>query len=224
MSTVIVFQNECEVPTSIGSLRAFRRWAASEAFPEPGRIDYLQGRIEVDMVPEDFFSHGAVKVELAAVLATTTRDAALGYIRVDRTRITNADADLSAEPDLVFISNEARSEGRVEIARNEHGRCMEVIGSPDLVVEIVSDSSEHKDLVRLPKAYFDAGVREFWLIDARGEELVFIIHRRSTKAFAPVRADSSGFQTSAVLRRKYRLTRRKDHLGEWEYRLEERER
>jgi Uma2 family endonuclease len=35
-----------------------------------------------------------------------------------------------------------------------------VEGGPDLVVEIVSDSSEEKDLDRLPRAYFSAGVRE----------------------------------------------------------------
>jgi Uma2 family endonuclease len=47
-----------------------------------------------------------------------------------------------------------------------------------MIVEAVSDSSVHKDTKRLPKACFLAGVREYWLADARREPFVFRIHRR----------------------------------------------
>jgi len=45
-----------------------------------------------------------------------------------------------------------------------------------MVVELVGDASVGKDRRRLPPAYFAAGVTEFWLIDARGPELEFVIH------------------------------------------------
>ena len=45
------------------------------------------------------------------------------------------------------------------------------------MVEIVSDASVKKDTERLPAAYHAAGIREFWLIDARGVEVRFTIHR-----------------------------------------------
>ena len=57
----------------------------------------------------------------------------------------------------------AIDEGRVRLipkATGETGRFVEVEGSPDLVIEIVSDSSVNKDTWRLPKAYFDAGLSE----------------------------------------------------------------
>jgi Uma2 family endonuclease len=50
--------------------------------------------------------------------------------------------------------------------------------APDLIVEIVSDTSVRKDTERLPVSYFAAGVGEFWLIDARRDPLEFLIHRR----------------------------------------------
>jgi len=53
MATVLLEDREqIEIPT-IHNLAEFRRWALSEDFPERGRIDYIAGKIEVDMSPED---------------------------------------------------------------------------------------------------------------------------------------------------------------------------
>lgn len=46
----------------------FRAWTRSDRFPERGRIDWLDGVVEVDMAPEDLFTHGTVKVAVAADL------------------------------------------------------------------------------------------------------------------------------------------------------------
>ena len=82
---------------------------------------------------------------------------------------------------------------------------MEVEGAPDLVVEIVSDTSTSKDTCRLPAAYFLAGVPEFWLVDARGKAAAFTIYRRGPKGYEPVDRDPDGFQSSAVLGCGYQL-------------------
>ena len=94
-------------------------------------------------------------------------------------------------------------------------------GSADLVVEIVSDSSVKKDTRRLPAAYFQAGVREFWLVDARGEKPVFIIHQPGPKASSPLSVDVDGFQPSAVFGCRYRLDAIRDKGGNWEFDLRE---
>jgi hypothetical protein len=57
-----------EIPL-VQSLGAFRAWASSDDFPERGRIDYINGRIEVDMSPEELYCHGAIKIELIRVLS-----------------------------------------------------------------------------------------------------------------------------------------------------------
>jgi Uma2 family endonuclease len=96
---------------------------------------------------------------------------------------------------------------------------IEIEGAPDLIIEIVSDSSVTKDTKRLPAAYFAAGVREFWLVDARREELMFRIHSRGPERFVSRRADREGYQRSSVLGRRFRLNRHRDARGHWQYDL-----
>jgi Uma2 family endonuclease len=98
-------------------------------------------------------------------------------------------------------------------------RWVEIEGGPDVVIEIVSDSSSTKDTVRLPPAYHRAGVREFWLIDARGKEIVFRIHRQGDTRFEPVALLPGGFQVSEVLGCRCRLDRKRDEQGHWTYDL-----
>ncbi len=63
------------------------------------------------------------------------------------------------QPDLLFVSSQRR-----EIS-SERG----VNGAPDLVVEVLSDSTQRRDLnVKLP-VYGRNGVREMWAADLRDE-------------------------------------------------------
>src|SRR3990172_3727392 len=170
MASCVVFEERVEVPMPISSLGDFRTWSHSANFPQTGRIDYVDGRIEVDMSPEDLYSHGTLKAKLCAVLQRIVDDDDIGELFVDRTRVVNLAANLSVEPDLVFVSWQSLETGKVRpVPRGTGGeeRYIELEGSPDLVVEIVSDSSVLKDTRRLPSLYYRAGVAEFWLIDAR---------------------------------------------------------
>jgi Uma2 family endonuclease len=224
MATTVLFEEQVEIPLNLRSLAAFRRWATSDDFPERGRIDYVAGRIEVDMSPEDFFCHGTLKTEIVAVLHRRVKEDHLGHLVTDSTRVSSVEADLSAEPDVVFVSHATLDAGRARLipkAGSEPRRFVELEGAPDLIVEIVNDHSVQKDTQRLPEAYFQAGVSEFWLADARGESLVFRIHARGESSFEPVEPDPEGFQPSAVLARSYRLEGRRDTQGNWAFDLVE---
>ena len=94
-------------------------------------------------------------------------------------------------------------------------------GPPDLIVEIVSDSSVRKDTKRLPKAYWQAGVLEYWLVDARREELFFRIHQRGDADYQPALMDDESYQYSAVLDCWYRLDRSRNPRGRLQYVLRE---
>ncbi len=224
LATSVVFEELVEVPLGVRSLDDFRRWALSDDFPESGRIDFIDGKIEVDMAPEDLFCHGTLKSEMAGVLHQRVKRDKLGHLFIDKGRISSPEAGLSVEPDIVFLSHEAVRSGRVRLipkAGGQPGRYVEIEGAPDLVVEIVSDSSVTKDTRRLPAAYFRAGVREFWLADARGERPVFIIHSPGQNGFGPVSPDADGFQPSAVFDCRYRLDAARDADGNWEFDLRE---
>lgn len=215
----VIFEEQVEVPLEIHSLDDFRRWTRSDDFPQTGRIDWIDGRIEVDMTPEAFYTHGGVKTEIAGVLWQLVKENDLGELYIDRARIASVPAALSSEPDMIFTSHETLDSGAVRFIAKQ-GRDDDVIemeGGPDMVVEIVSDGSVGKDTRRLPVAYYKAGVREFWLVDARQDELLFQIHGRGDSGFKPAEADAEGFQHSAVFSRGFKLLRERDRRGHWKY-------
>jgi Uma2 family endonuclease len=96
---------------------------------------------------------------------------------------------------------------------------VEVEGPPDMVLEVVSDSSVAKDTQRLPEAYFAAGVGEFWLVDARGKNVVFRIHVRGGEGFRPVVSDTEGYQRSSAFPARFRLDAHRDRRGNWAFDL-----
>jgi len=226
MATSVLFEEQVEIPLNIRSLPDFRRWTGSDDFPERGRIDFLQGRIEVDMSPEDLFVHGTLKTEIVGVLHRLVKAGGLGHLFTDRARVSSPEADLSVEPDVVFVSHESLQSGRVRLvpkASREPDRYIELEGAPDLIVEIVSDTSIRKDTERLPVSYFAAGVGEFWLIDARREPLEFQIHHRGPTAYVPAPPDPAGYLPSPTFHRSFHLLRRRNVHGRVEFDLLEKE-
>ena len=223
MAASVILEDQLEIPMDIHSLDDFRQWALTEEFPERGRIDYIAGRIEVDMTFGDLFCHGTLKTELLRVVGQRVKTPQRGHLFTDRTRVSSPAADLSAGPDLVFVSHESIASGRVRPvpkASGELGRYIELEGAIDLIAEVVSDSSVTKDTRRLPRAYYQAGIREFWLIDARGDDLQFQIFQAGRTQFDPAPADrTDGYRHSAVLEAWYRLERRQGPQGLWTYDL-----
>jgi Uma2 family endonuclease len=202
-------EGSLRIPPGIHSLEAFRDWAQSEDFPHSGRIDYLQGAIEVDIGHEDLQMHATPKGSLLAYIEGIVSGANLGQVFVGRTVLSSDEADLHCEPDVVYVSLESLRSGRVRYrpSKRKSGRYSEIEGAADLVVEIVSDSSVAKDTQRLPPLYARAGVRELWLVDARGTAVELHIFELHRGAYRPARADSDGFQASKVLGRRLRVRR-----------------
>jgi Uma2 family endonuclease len=217
----VVFEEGLRIPAAVHSLTAFRRWAQSDRFPARGRIDYLEGEVEVDISPEDLYTHGAVKVAVTAALHDIVAEGDLGHVFVDGARVTSPQAELSAEPDVVAILWESLDTGRARhVPGRTEGRVAEIEGAPDLVVEIVSDGSVRKDHERLPVLYARAGIPELWRIDARGSELSFEILSLAGTEYRRVEADHDGWIPSAILGLRFRLTRRMARHSTWRYRLE----
>jgi Uma2 family endonuclease len=219
----VIIEEELRVPAASHTLVGFRRWVASGRFPERGRIDYLAGDVEVDMSPEDLFAHGAPKAGIAAILHELVVVADRGSVFVDRARVTSPAAELSAEPDVVVLlwaSVETERARLIPSAAGKSGRYVEIEGSPDLVVEVVSDSSQGKDLARLPRLYARAGIPELWQVDARGAELRFTILTLGDGGYEPQPAGSEGWVASPALGLRFRLLREPGRFDTWRYRLE----
>ena len=223
MSPAVVIEERLRIPVETHTLAGFRAWALSDAFPETGRIDFLAGDVEVDVSPEDLHTHGTVKVAITAALHWLVADGDLGEVFVDRTRVSSPAADLSAEPDVVLILWPSLEQGRcryLPATSGSSGRFVEVEGAPDLIVEVVSDSSVGKDTRRLPPLYARAGVPELWLVDARGEEPSLRLLSLVKGQYGQVAPEAEGWLASSVLRRSVRLQRRRTRFGTWRYLLE----
>jgi Uma2 family endonuclease len=223
--SAVVIEDQLEIPLGIRNLRDFRKWMRSPEFPERGRIDYIDGDIEVEMSPEQFFSHSGPKTEIIRALANWNhRQLQRGYLATDSMRFVNRSAELSCEPDIIYVSYDSLKSGRVRLIpqkKDDPDRCLELEGAVDLVVEILSDSSIAKDTRRLPVAYFAAGVLEYWLVDARDDrDLVHRIYRRGKTRFQRVRPDADGFQKSGVFKQSFQLTRERSDLGLWQFQLQ----
>jgi Uma2 family endonuclease len=217
----LIIEDRVIVPDTAFDHAGYRAWVTSDAYPERVRTTYVRGEVLVEMSPESIEAHNKVKMAVTLGLGTFVRTHDLGEVYPDGALVTNEDAGLSCEPDLTFVSWAAFDEGRVRLVprAGDGSDYIEILGSPDLVVEIVSDSSVKKDTRLLREAYCGAGVQEYWLIDARGNEIRFEILSKAGDLFASS-GDPFAPQESGVLGGHWSLTRTHNRAGRFTYNLE----
>lgn len=208
------------IPQEATTLDGFRIWAKSSEFPDKLRVAFLDEEIFLDMSKEELESHAKVKAEISRVLMNLIRAESLGEFYLDGVLVTNLVARVSTNPDATFVSWSSLEKNRVRLVPREgmRGQFLEIEGTPDWILEVVSDSSVQKDTQRLRAAYHRAGIAEYWLVDARGTQIVFqILHwRKSGYAAATNR---KGYQHSRIYGRDFRLVRQAARLGLWQYTL-----
>jgi Uma2 family endonuclease len=201
-------------------MKGFREWATSDYFPEHLRVAFLNEEIYLDMSNEELETHNKVKMEIGRLLLNWNRETQRGTFCGDGVLLTHEAAGVSNNPDAFFFSHDALRAGRVRLVprQEKRGQYIEIEGTPDWVLEVVSAGSVQKDTVQLREAYHRAGIPEYWIIDARGDEIVFqILHYRKNGYAAATRR--GGWQRSRVFGRSFRLERQRDALGLWEYTL-----
>lgn len=207
-------QIEAVIPDGITTQEAFRRWAASDDFPSQGRFGFFHGAVWMDLTMEHAFSHNLVKSEFTTVLSTLVKGEDIGLYFSDGMLLSNLDAGLSTVPDGAFVSHESFERGAVRRVGGTGGDFVELLGSPDMVLEVVSKSSVEKDTVDLMDLYWQAGVTEYWLVDARREPLRFDLYRHGSKGYAEVRRQAGGWLKSNIFGRSFRLTRGTNRAGD----------
>jgi Uma2 family endonuclease len=207
-----------DIPAMAHTLAGFRKWVFSDEVPEKLRVSFLRGRVTVDMSKEELYTHSLVKTAIAGTLFNVVKRTDFGDLFINGVLVTNVNADVSNNPDMVAVSWSSLASGKVRYVETDKERAMEIEGSPDWALEIVSPSSVTKDKRDLRQAYHEAGIREYWIVDARGAEIDFrILHWR--KAGYAVVPNADGWLRSRVFGRQFRLTRKRDRRGGWRYRL-----
>jgi Uma2 family endonuclease len=215
----LIFENETiQIPAWVNDHANFRRWALSDAFPESGRICYLDQGFWVDVSKEQFFSHNQVKNEFNLVVGGLVKKNRLGRYIPDGMLLSNTVAEFTTQPDGAFVSHASLKQGRVKLVPGTSDGFVELEGVPDMVLEVVSNSSVLKDTVTLVDQYGRAGIPEYWLVDARGERLEFDIFRMTPDGFLATRKQA-GWLKSQVFGKSFLLTRRLDDSENPEYTL-----
>ncbi|HXH94343.1 MAG TPA: Uma2 family endonuclease [Thermoanaerobaculia bacterium] len=121
--------------------------------PEDGlRHEIIDGEHYVN--PSPITRHQRVSMRLILEISVYLREHPMGELFHAPLDVVFSRYDV-VEPDLIFISNERR-----EIITTKN-----IQGSPDLLIEILSESNRKYDEVTKRALYERTGVGEYWIVD-----------------------------------------------------------
>ena len=217
MNNPVVIAGKIRIPGWVKDLDSFHRWAGSPEYPDSGWFSYLRGEIWVDADPEEM-NHNQLKGVIAIVVGGLVRAERRCRYFHDRMRLSNVAVDLSSEPDGMFVSRASLKEGRVLLIEGSGDSPVRVEGTPDMVLEVVSEGSVKKDTDVLRELYAKAGIPEYWLVDPTEQPATFELLKLGARGYAAVR-EQRGWLKSAVFGKSFQLTQEADEDGHPGYRL-----
>ena len=218
MVTLVVDTGAISVPGWVKSIDTFRRWIDTAELPEKARTWFLNGEVWVDMSKEQIFTHVDLKGEITTVLRGLAKASKLGRVLPDGVLLTHTGTGLSGNPDAIYLSADTLASDRVRLIAGKDGGFVELEGTPDMVLEVVSDSSEKKDNQILVEAYWAAGIPEYWVVDGREKDIEFTVFKRGARRYTRTR-EHNGWVKSAVFGKEFRLTQSADPQGNPEFTL-----
>ena len=131
-----------------------KTWEDVLRMPDDGnRYEFIGGRLYVTPAPA--IRHQRVSKRLQAALMRMLEDAGRGEVFYAPFLVEFPGTGDRVQPDLIFVSDERR-----EIIGEK-----QVLGAPDLVVEILSPSTAHRDRGIKLDLYARSGVRQYWIVD-----------------------------------------------------------
>ncbi len=126
--------------------------------PEGLRYELLEG--ELLMTPSPNTLHQTASKRLGRLFMEQLEDTGLGKVFIAPFDVVLSEHNV-AQPDILFISKD-----RLGIIGE-----LNVQGAPDLVVEILSESTSSRDRVTKRRVYSQYGVREYWIVDANAKTI-----------------------------------------------------
>ncbi len=135
--------------------------------PDDLRYELIEG--ELLMTPAPTVYHQWLSKNIEFQLEQFVRKKGIGKVFYAPCDVY-VDEENVLQPDIFFISKE-----------NEHIIAEKNIrGAPDLVVEILSESTAYRDLVQKKRLYARFGVKEYWIVDP-GEQSIELFALKKSK-------------------------------------------
>ena len=134
--------------------RAPATWEDVERMPDDGnRYESIGGRLYVTPAPA--IRHQRVSKRLQSALVGLLEETGHGEVFHAQLLVEFPGTGDRVQPDLLFVSDERRGIITEKAVK----------GAPDLVVEILSPSTAHRDRGIKLDLYARRGVREYWIVD-----------------------------------------------------------
>jgi len=139
-------------------------------FPDDGkRHEVIDGDHYVTPAPKT--KHQKVSFNLTVAMGSFVKQQGLGLVLAAPSDVILSDENV-VQPDLLFVST-----ARASIVTEDN-----IHGAPDLVVEIISETTRKKDEVTKRKLYERFGVQEYWVVDPELETVK--IFRRAQQGYS----------------------------------------
>ena len=136
-------------------------------FPDDGRRhEIIKGDHTVTPAPKT--KHQRISFNLALAVGSFVKQRNLGLVFAAPYDVILSDENV-VQPDLLFVTKE-----RSAIVTEDNIR-----GAPDLIVEIISETTRKRDELTKRKLYERYGVREYWIVDPELETVrIFKLNER----------------------------------------------
>ncbi len=131
------------------------------ALPDDCRAELIDGYF-YDMVTAPNAAHQIIVTRLGASFDRCIKEhqqACLALVAPFAVQLDKDDKTM-VEPDVMIFCN-------MEELLNSH-----YYGAPDFVAEVLSPSTRSKDLLLKLRKYFEAGVREYWIVDPKYRNVI----------------------------------------------------
>ncbi len=122
--------------------------------PDDERYELIEG--ELLMTPAPKTEHQRISRKLEFRMVTFVEDNDLGEVFYAPCDVC-LDKENTVQPDILFVSKE-----RLYIIEEDN-----IKGAPDLVVEIISESTAYRDTIQKKMLYARFGVKEYWMAAPR---------------------------------------------------------
>ena len=116
------------------------------------RLEIIEGELHLSPAPN--IRHQMISGNLFRILSNHAIQNNLGQVFSAPVDVVFSPTN-TFQPDIVFVSTE--NKGIITAAN--------IQGAPDLLVEIISPSSDRLDRIRKPQVYAQFGVAHFWIVD-----------------------------------------------------------
>jgi Uma2 family endonuclease len=125
------------------------------------------------MVPAPNMWHQSISREIEFRIVRFLEDAELGEVFYAPCDVVLSNEDV-VQPDIIFVSKE-----NLHIITKDN-----IKGSPDLLIEIISENSAQRDRITKRRLYEKYAVKEYWIVDPDKKEIeVLTLQKEGYKTY-----------------------------------------